>query len=355
MTAYIIRRLLTLPLILFGVTLLIFSVMVFALSPVERAALYVRDIPRNDAQVQLIIRRYGLDDPFFVQYWRWMVGRIDPVTGERVGGVLRGDLGYSRTGRQPVAELLWHRFPATAELALWSALPIIAIGIWLGILAATHHNKPIDQAARIFSTLGFSFPTFVFGLLALLIFYAWLGWFPPGRLSDSANAIVLSSQFTQYTRMNTFDALLNLRFDIFLDALRHMILPIITLSYLSWALLLRVTRSSMLEALRQDYVTTARAKGLSEQSVISRHVRPNALIPVTTVSGATVAGLLNGVVITETIFNYPGLGQVAVRAALTLDVLTILGYALFNGVLFVLINLTVDILYGILDPRVSLG
>jgi peptide/nickel transport system permease protein len=355
MTAYIIRRLLIMPIILFGVTLLVFSVMVLFLNPVERSALYVRDIPRNDAQVNLIIRRYGLDDPLPVQYWRWLIGRIDPVTGDRVGGVLRGDLGYSRTGRQPVAQLLWHRFPATAELALWSMVPIIGMGIYLGIVASTHHNKPIDQAARVFSTLGFSFPTFVFGLLALLIFYAILGWFPPGRLSDWANHIVLSSQFTQYTRLNTVDALLNLRFDIFVDALRHMVLPVITLSYLSWALLLRVTRSSMLEALRQDYVTTARAKGLSERNVINRHVRPNALIPVATVSGATIAGLLNGVVITETIFNYPGLGLVAARAAVSLDLLTILGFALFNAVLFVLINLVVDIMYGILDPRVSLG
>jgi peptide/nickel transport system permease protein len=188
----------------------------------------------------------------------------------------------------------------------------------------------------------------------LLIFYAKLGWFPPGRLSTAFSQEILGPSFTRYTQMNTFDSLLNLRFDIFLDALRHMVLPVITLSYLSWALLLKVTRSSMLEALRQDYVTTARAKGLAEKVVINRHVLKNALIPVATIAGTTVASLLNGVVITETIFNIPGLGSAAAAAALSLDVLTMLGYALFTAVLFVTVNLIVDVMYGVLDPRVRL-
>ncbi len=217
-----------------------------------------------------------------------------------------------------------------------------------------NHNKIIDQAARIFSILGYSFPTFVFGLLVLMIFYARLGWFPPGRLSTEFSQVILQPEYSQYTKLVTIDALLNGRFDIFLDALRHMVLPIITLSYLSWALLLKVTRSSMLESLRQDFVTTARSKGLSERAVINQHVRPNALIPVTTISAAVVAGLLNGVVITETIFNYPGLGSAAAAAAVSLDVLTMLGFALFNGILFVGIFLVVDVLYGLLDPRIRL-
>ncbi|MCI0394651.1 MAG: ABC transporter permease [Chloroflexi bacterium] len=354
MTAYIIRRLLVMPIILFGVTLLIFAVLQ-TLDSTQRASLYVRDIPRNENQVAAIIRRYGLDDPLPVQYWHWLVGRRDPVTGEIVGGVLRGDLGYSQTGREPVVEVLKRRLPASVELAIWSAAPIIAIGIWLGIQAALHHNKPIDQAARVFAILGYSFPTFVFGLLMLLIFYAKLGWFAPGRLDTQFNLLVnRPAEFTQYTRMMTFDALLNLRFDIFLNALRHMVLPIITLSYLSWALLLKVTRSSMLEALRQDYVTTARAKGLAERVVINRHVLKNALIPVATIAGATVAGLLNGVVITETIFDLPGLGSAAANAARSLDLFTMSGYALFTAALFVSVNLVVDVLYGVLDPRVRL-
>jgi peptide/nickel transport system permease protein len=353
MATYIIRRLLILPIIMIGVTLLIFG-MLQVLGPVERAALYVRDIPRNENQLQGIIRRYGLDDPFFVQYWRWLVGRVDPVTGDTVGGVLRGDLGYSTTGREPVIDLLRRRLPATIELALWSIIPVVAVGIWLGMQAALHHNKPVDQAARIFAILGWSFPTFVLALLMILVFYAWLGWFAPGRLSTEYTQEILKPGFTNYTRMITIDALLNLRFDIFLDALRHLVMPVVTLSVISTALLLKVTRSSMLEVLRQDYVTTARAKGLSERTVVNRHVRRNALIPVATIAGATVAGLFNGVIITETVFNYPGIGSAAAEAALTLDVLTMLGYALFTAILFVLTNLVVDIIYAVVDPRVRL-
>ena len=353
MSAYIIRRLLVLPVILFGVSLLIFS-MLQLLDPIERSALYVKDFPKTETAIQNIITRYGLDDPLPVQYWRWMVGQKDPVTGDTVGGILRGDFGFSRTGREPVIDLLRRRLPVTAELALWSILPIIVVGVWLGIQAALNHNKFIDQAARVFAILGYSFPTFVFGLLVLLIFYAKLGWFPPGRLSTEFSQVILQPEFNRVTEMNTIDALINLRFDIFWDALKHIILPVITLSYLSWALLLKVTRSSMLEALRQDYVTTARSKGLSENTVINRHVLKNALIPVATIAGTTVAGLLNGVVITETIFNWNGLGKAAADAALNLDVLTMLGYALFTALLFVLVNLAVDVMYGLLDPRVRL-
>jgi peptide/nickel transport system permease protein len=344
---------LVLPVILFGVSLLIFS-MLQLLDPIERSALYVKDFPKTETAIQNIITRYGLDDPLPVQYWRWMVGQKDPVTGDTVGGILRGDFGFSRTGREPVIDLLRRRLPVTAELALWSILPIIVVGVWLGIQAALNHNKFIDQAARVFAILGYSFPTFVFGLLVLLIFYAKLGWFPPGRLSTEFSQVILQPEFNRITEMNTIDALINLRFDIFWDALKHIILPVITLSYLSWALLLKVTRSSMLEALRQDYVTTARSKGLSENTVINRHVLKNALIPVATIAGTTVAGLLNGVVITETIFNWNGLGKAAADAALNLDVLTMLGYALFTALLFVLVNLAVDVMYGLLDPRVRL-
>ena len=354
MIAYIIRRLMLLPITVVGVTILIFG-MLQLLSPVERSALYVRDIPHTEGALDATIRRYGLNDPFVVQYWRWLVGRADPVTGETVGGVLRGDLGYSRTGNQDVIDLLLHRLPATVELALWSIVPIIGVGIWLGVQAAVNHNKLIDQVARIFSIVGYSFPSFVFGLLVLLIFYARLEWFPPGRLTDWASQIVQSDAFTRYTQLNTVDALLNGRLDIFADALRHMVLPVLTLSYIQWALLLKITRSAMLEALRQDYVTTARAKGLAERDVINGHARPNALIPVATVSGLTIVGLLNGVIFTETIFNYPGIGSAAADAAISLDVLTVLGFVLFTATLLIVTNLVVDVMYAFLDPRVRLS
>src|SRR6266498_4889742 len=353
MVTYIVRRLLLVPLLLFGVTVLIFGMLQF-ISPVERTALYVRDIPKNDKAVEGIIKQYGFDQPIYIQYWRWLVGRVDSITGVRKGGILFGDFGYSRTSSEPVATLIKDRFPNTLDLTIWAIGPVILVGIWMGVQAAVHHNGFIDQAARMFSIVGTSFPTFVFGLLMLMIFYANLHWFPPGRLSDVYNRVALSNEFHHYISLLTFDALLNGRFDIFLDALRHMFLPILTLSYISWATFLRVVRSSMLETLRMEYITTARAKGLPEKDVIYKHAQPNAMIPAVTLAGFSVIGLLGGVVITETVFTYPGIGQAAAQAAAQLDVVTVLGFALFNGFILIVSNLVVDVLYAFVDPRVRL-
>ena len=341
MVNYIVRRLLILPVVLFGLSVLIFG-MLMLLSPVERAALYVTSVPRTADAINQIIQKYGLNQPFYQQYWRWL------------DGILHGNLGWSKTAQMPVIQAIKLYFPATLELALWSFVPIIVGGTWLGIQAAIHHDTFIDHAARVFSIVGYSFPTFVFGLLMLMIFYANLQWFPPGRLSDWAYAVVTSPAFHQYTGMNTVDALLNLRFDIFLDALRHIFLPALTLAYVSWALILRVARSSMLEVLSQDYVRTARAKGMPERMVINRHARPNAMIPVATIGGLLLVGFLNGVVITETVFNYHGMGLFAANAALNFDAVTILGIALLAGSLLVAANLVVDVMYSYLDPRIRL-
>ncbi len=339
MLNYIIRRLLQLPIILFGVTLLIFA-MLMLVTPYERLALYLADQPERTSDVNALVNLYGLNDPLPVQYARWM------------GQVLQGDLGFSYRGHQPVVQALLQHLPPTVELALWSVIPIMVVGIRLGVLAAVNQNKPVDHAVRIFGIIGWSFPIYVFGLMALMIFYAKLDWFPAGRLSEWATRAIEAPAYMQITHMNTVDSLINGRFDIFLDAARHLVLPIISLSYLSWALILRVTRSSMLEALRQDYVTTARAKGLPESVVINKHVRKNAMIPVATIGGLTIIGLMGGVVITETVFNLHGLGWFFADSALHLDVVSVLGFTLFNAVLVVLGNLGADILYAYLDPRV---
>jgi peptide/nickel transport system permease protein len=341
-TTYIIRRLAILPLVMLGLSIMIFA-MLQLLDPTERAALYVSDIPKNPDALHAIIEKYGLDQPIYVQFGNWL------------GNVLHGDLGWSKTAQMPVLTAIETYFPATIELALWSFLPIIVIGIWLGIQAAVHQNTLIDQAARVFSIIGYSFPTFVFGLLVLMFFYANLQWFPPGRLSDWATAIVYSAGFHQYTGMNTLDAILNGRLDIFFDALRHLFLPALTLAYVNWALILRVARSSMLEVIRADYITTARAKGLSQRDAINRHARPNAMIPIATIGGLLLIGLLNGVVITETIFNYHGMGYFVANAALNFDAVSVLGVTIFDGALLVLANLVVDVLYSVLDPRIRLA
>jgi peptide/nickel transport system permease protein len=340
--------------LLFGVTLIIFGMIQF-LTPAERAALYIRDIPRNPAVLSGTIKKYELDKPIYIQYWNWLVGKKDPQTGDIRGGILRGNLGYSRTNSEPVVDVIKNRFPATLELAAWSAIPIIVVGIWIGIQAAINHNRFIDQFARVFSIIGYSFPSFVFGLLVLMIFYAKLQLFPPGRVSDWVNAQILAGQFNVITNVITLDALLQGRFDVFVDTLRHIVLPTLTLSYINWAAFIRITRSSMLETLSQDYMTTARAKGVANRAAINKHALPNALIPVMTIAGFTVILLLGGVVITETIFTYPGIGSAAARAAAQLDVITVLGFALFNGVILIMANLVVDVMYAIIDPRVRLS
>ncbi len=354
MTNYIIRRLLLVPVLLIGVTLIIFG-MLQLLGPVERSALYVRDFPKNEKQIEGLIKKYGLDKSFFEQYWRWLNGVVDPGSGERQGGILYGDFGYSRTASQPVVDIVKERFPNTVDLALWTIYPMLSVGIWLGVKAAVNQNKFVDQAARVYSIIGTSFPTFVFGLLILMLLYAKAGWFMPGKMSDWVSKLVFSGELKQYTHLLSIDALLNLRFDVFWDAMRHMIMPIITLSYINWATFVRVTRSSMLETLRQDYVVTARAKGLKENDVINRHARPNAMLPIVTMAGSSIVGLLGGVVITETVFNYPGIGKAAADAAANLDVVTILGLAIFTGTILILSNLIVDIIYAFIDPRVRLA
>lgn len=353
MLRYVVRRLLMLPVLLLGVTVMIFA-MLSLLTPYERVALYVQDVPRRQGAMENLIEKYGLNDPIPVQYWYWLVGRDDPETGQVMGGVLRGSLGWSHVGRDSVTGVIARRLPATAELALWAAIPLIGVSIWMGVQAAVHHNKPLDQVLRLLAITGWSIPTFVFGLLVLMIFYARLGWFPPERLSEWATRTVQSSEFVRYTQMNTLDALLNLRVDIFVDALQHLVLPVLTLSILNWAFLLRVTRTSMLDTLKEDYMQTARAKGLSEKWVVRRHGVPNALIPVITVGGLTLIGLFNGVVITETVFNYPGMGSFLAEAALALDVVSVLGITLFSSFILIFGNLVVDVLYGVVDPRIRL-
>jgi peptide/nickel transport system permease protein len=187
-----------------------------------------------------------------------------------------------------------------------------------------------------------------------MYFSSQLHWFAPGRLTLEIREIVQSDQFINYTNMITIDSILNLRFDIFLDALKHLVLPCVTLSVSSWAFLLRVTRFSMLETLHQEYITFARSKGLSEEDIVRKHALPNALLPVITVGGLILVGLFNGVVITETVFNYPGLGSFLAKAAVSLDLVSVAGVALFSSIILVVGNLVVDVLYVVVDPRIRL-
>jgi peptide/nickel transport system permease protein len=344
MVAYVIRRLLLLPVVIFGVSILIFALLSL-LSPYKRLSAYVDENMMSHLGSQeewdVLLHQYGLDRPIHVQYWRWLQG------------LFAGDLGYSRSAQMPVSDALAKYFPASVELTVLAVIPVVLFAVRMGFFSAAHPNTLADHATRGMAIVGWSLPTFVAGLLLLLVFYGFIPWFPPGRVSPEFIRVFRGRDFMHYTNILVVDSLANGRFDLFLDALRHLVLPVVTLSFVSWALIMRVARSSLLNELRQDYVTTARAKGLKETGVL-RHAKRNSMISVTTLAGMTVAGLLNGVVITESIFNYPGVGRFMATAGITLDAPAVLGAAILNGAIMVITNLVVDIMYTALDPRIRL-
>ena len=334
------RRLLFLPLVVLGVTFLLF-LLTQRLSPEMRASLYIKD-PRQMGAMEEVIEKYGLRDPVLKQYGRWL------------GSTLRGDLGYSHSANMPVAEAIKQYLPATIQLAVVTIILVVFFGVWLGTLSAVKKDKWQDVLVRVFSVGGFSLPIFVLGLLLLMLFYGKLGWFPPGGYSVMTDVAIHGPHFHQYTGLLLIDALLNGDFRVFFDVLRHLVLPAVTLCIGSFALMVRVMRSSMLEELNKDYVRTARAKGLRERSVIYRHAGKNAIIPVVTLASIQFIRLLGGTVIVETIFDYPGIGRFGVTAAQQLDIAGIMGFSLMVAVLFVLGNLLSDILYTAIDPRIKL-
>jgi len=298
---------------------------------------------KSETAVERLIQKYGLDRPAPEMYVKWL------------GNMLHGDFGYSNVGRKGVLASITELLPYTFELALYSLIPVVFVGIWLGVKAGSHHNKPLDHGIRIFAIVGWSLPDYVFGLLVLLVFYSFLGWFPPGYLSEVSMKVMRDGPWNRITNFVTIDALLNGRLDIFTDAFRHLAAPILTISYLWWAFILRITRSSMLEVLRKDYVRTARAKGLSEKVVINKHVKRNAMIPVATVAGGMIVQLFAGTVIVETIFARPGLGRFTAQAAVTLDYFSIIGSAMFFSFILIVTNLLVDVSYAFIDPRIRLS
>jgi len=339
---YIIRRLLFMILVLFGVSLLVFSVLML-IPPGMRVAAYVTSEKIPPDQIEAMIELYGLNDPAPVQYFRWLAR------------IFRGDLGFSATAEAPVIEGFKKFFPITLELVLYSTPLIILVGIWLGTTGAVKKDKPADHAIRILAIVGYSLPTFWLGLLLLMFFYGFLGIFPPGILSVKGGEVINAAGWNRVTGLITIDAIINWRWDIFLDALYHVALPTINLIILDSALIMRLMRSSMLEALGQDYVRTALAKGAPSRVVYHTHVRRNALLPVITISGVLFAGLMAGMVITETIFVRKGIGWWMARAALQLDVPAIMFNVLFLGLIFVGVNLIVDLIYAAIDPRIRLG
>jgi peptide/nickel transport system permease protein len=280
----------------------------------------------------------GLDRPLPVQYVLYL------------RNLLRGDLGVSIMTRRSVVEDLGKFLPPTVELTLVSLLLSVTVGGALGVLAAVRRGSPVDVLATAGPVAQLSVPVFVMGLLLLLVFYRWLGWLPyGGRLGSSMVPP------PTITGLYTVDSLLRFDFVTFRDAVAHLILPAVALSNLTLAEMTRITRSAVLDVLGQDYVRTARSKGLAERAVIWRHVMKNAAIPVVTVMGLRVGFLMGGAVITETIFAWPGIGRYAWEGARNVDLNVVMGVTLVLALAYTLINLLVDVLYSVLDPRVRLS
>lgn len=343
MLTFLIRRLIFLVFVLFGVTILVFGILM-TFSPERRAAAYITS-PQQAKDIPKIVEKYGLNDPFYIQYGRW------------IKEIARGNLGWSLVASSTVLEAFLRYLPVTLELVIFSAPLIVITGIWFGTLAGVHRDSWIDHSSRIISIIGWSLPTFLFGLILLMLFYGYFNWFPPGISSNEVNMYVLdhADTFIRYTGMYSIDGILNGEFWITWDALKHLVLPVITQVIVIFALLVRVMRSGMIEALTQDYVITAKAKGADKKTVNIRHARRNALIPVMTISGLLTAQLVTGSISVEVVFNRQGMGWWLANSAIQLDVPALLSVCLFVGFIFVIANLIVDIMYAYIDPRIRLS
>jgi peptide/nickel transport system permease protein len=319
------------------IALLGITILVFVLShvvPGDPARLAAGPQAREE-QVESVRKEYGLDKPLAQQYLIYMKN------------LLKGDLGKSLQSRRPVVEDLQDYFPATLELTLVASIIAIIGGILLGMVSALKQNQFLDHFSRIFSLTGISMPVFWLGLLLVLLFYRDLSWLPFGGRLDAS-----LTPPTHITGLYLLDSVLTGNWETFWSAFAYLILPSISLSLGSLGVIARMTRASLLEVLPQDYVRTARAKGLQEKAIIYGHVLRNALFPIITISGLQIGSLLSGAFLVEVIFSWPGLGTYAMKAILFLDYNGIIGVTLLIGLVYMLTNLLVDILYFVVDPRV---
>ncbi|MBN1147127.1 MAG: ABC transporter permease [Anaerolineales bacterium] len=342
---YLLRRLLAIPITLLILTAVMYGILMLA--PVEaRVQLYMPRSTSNNPHLrpevlrQQIIDQKGLDDPYPVQYARW------------VASLLRGDWGWSPGLRGDVLDALLARTPATAELTLYAVLLMVPLGIASGVIAGWRQNRAEDYGFRLLAFVATSIPPFILGLVLLGIFYAGLNWFPAGRLSISETFVVTANDFTTYTGLLTLDGLLNGRVDITLSALRHLALPVITLSLAHWATLGRVTRAVIIEELGKDYVITAHGKGLPQRSVVWGHVARNAMLPALNSSALSAAALVMGVFVIEVVFGFPGVSELIAGAVVNVpDVPVAMGFAVYSILLVLPLMLALDIMQGLVDPR----
>ncbi len=331
MLKYIIKRLLMLIPVLFGVSLFVFIVMhLFTGDP----ATLMLGQHATVEQVAALREQLGLNDPIWVQFGRFL------------WQLLHGDLGVSLMSHTPVTTELFSRFPATIELALFSLFIATVVGVTVGVISAVKRYSFFDYFSMIGALLGVSMPIFWLGLILIIVFSLNLHWLPV------ASRIDYGMEPATITHLYLLDSILTGNWDAFWNSLRHIILPGTALAAYSMAIIARMTRSTMLEVIRQDYIRTARAKGLDEKTVINHHALKNALIPIVTVVGLQLGFLLGGAVLTETVFNWPGIGSYIVSAIMASDFAVVQGSVILVATIFVVVNLLVDLLYAYLDPRI---
>jgi len=319
-----------------GITLVVF--LLTQLVPSDAVATNLGEQAAGDpAAVAAFKEHYGLDKPLPVRYWLYLTNLV------------QGDLGQSSLTHNSVRHDLAEFIPATAELALFSVVIATFFGITLGVIAAMRRNRPTDHALRVVSLGGISMPTFWIALVALYVGFYKLGWFPGADRLDPG----VTPPPTK-TGLYTVDSLLAGDLGLFVQSLHHIILPALVLAAFNISLLTRYTRSAILEVSGNDYVRAARAKGMPERVVVTRYILRAALPSVITVTGLVFANVLTGAVLVEKIFSWPGVGQYAYTAAVNLDVPAIAGVSLFVALVYITVNLIVDVLYGVLDPRIRL-
>lgn len=330
---YLLRRLVLIVPVLFGVSLIVFTIM--HVIPGDPVLLMFAGTGATEEQILAMRHVLGLDRPLPVQYVNY------------VSRAIRGDLGQSIHFKQPVLQLILERMPATIELALYSLAIALAIAFPIGVLSALKRYTLFDHIAMTGATLGISLPSFWVGILLIMLVSVNLGWLPGfGRIEYEVH-------LQRITGFLLIDSLLTWNIPAFKDALAHLALPAISLGTAIATFSTRLIRSSMLEVISQDYVVTARAKGLGERVVIIRHALRNALIPVVTLIGVQIGGLLGGAVVIETIFAWPGIGRLVIQAIYSRDFLLVQGVVLFFALIRVIINLLTDVLYVWIDPRIS--
>lgn len=332
MLKYVIKRVLMVVPVMIGVSIIVFSLMrVFSPDP----APVVLGQHATEESMEAWRDANGLNDPVVTQYFTY------------VGNALKGDLGTSYYTKTPVAEEIFARFPATIELAIAAIIFASIMGIGLGVVAAVKKNSIFDAAGSLFALIGVSIPIFWLGILFIMFFAGFLHLLPSGGRID----VMLKPE--HITGFYMIDAIVTGNWEALKDALIHIILPALALGMYSMAIITRMTRSSMLETLEQDYIRTARAKGIAETKVIGKHALRPSLIPVTTVIGLQFGSLLGGALLTESVFSWPGIGKFTVDCILKSDFPVVQGIVLLVAVIFVTINLAADLAYAYLDPRIK--